>query len=211
MYTNRPEQPQNVRATAINSRNLTLEWVEPHDNNAPIQGYRVTYRHPAFLGGGEVVLLVGMQMAEITGLHPGVTYSFTVVASNEIGNSDPSAIAMITTLEEGNSSSTYADSTRCIVVTTLLSQSTALDNFPQNVTAMAMSSTDIAVNWEVLPEVNRRGVITHYQVQYDPLMNFGGLITLQNVSTINESQLSVVLSELQEYLCQGIHRCWAWT
>ncbi len=101
MNTDRPEQPQHVRGIPVHSRNLTLEWVEPHDNNAPIRGYQVTYRHPAFLGGAEEVAVVAIEMAEITDLHPGVTYNFTVVAFNGIGNSDPSIAASITTLEEG--------------------------------------------------------------------------------------------------------------
>ncbi len=99
----RPERPQNVRGTVINSRNLTLEWVEPHDNNAPIQGYRVTYSDPPFIPGGgvEVEEVVEIEMVVITGLHPGVTYNFTVVAFNEIGVSNSSVITMVTTEEEG--------------------------------------------------------------------------------------------------------------
>ena len=40
-------------------------------------------------------------MAVITGLHPGVTYNFTIVAFNDIGDSTPSNIAAVTTQEEG--------------------------------------------------------------------------------------------------------------
>ncbi len=102
-FTDTPEQPQMVGATETNSRNLTLAWIEPHDNNAPIQGYRVTYSHPPFIPGSgvEVEEEVAIEMAVITGLHPGVTYNFTVVAFNEIGDSDPSVLTMVTTLEEG--------------------------------------------------------------------------------------------------------------
>ena len=42
-----------------------------------------------------------VEMADITGLHPGVTYNFTVVAFNEIGDSTPSDMVSVTTLEEG--------------------------------------------------------------------------------------------------------------
>ena len=37
----------------------------------------------------------------ITGLHPGITYNFTVVTFNEIGESAPSDIVLVTILEEG--------------------------------------------------------------------------------------------------------------
>ena len=55
------------------------------------------YQQPAFLGGDMQVV----EMADITGLHPGVTYNFTVVAFNEIGDSTPSDTASNRTLEEG--------------------------------------------------------------------------------------------------------------
>ena len=97
----RPQQPQNVRSVNITSRNISLEWTEPHDNNAPIMGYRVMYQQPAFLGSDMQIVNSTVEMADITALHPGVTYNFTVVAFNEIGNSTPSNTASIRTLEEG--------------------------------------------------------------------------------------------------------------
>ena len=76
-------------------------WEEPHDNNAPVLGYRVSYNQPAFLGGGGVVVNSSEEMVSITGLRPGVLYGFTVIAFNEIGDSRPSEFAMVTTAEEG--------------------------------------------------------------------------------------------------------------
>ena len=38
-YADRPETPLNLTAVNLTSRAFTLLWVEPHDNNAPIQGY----------------------------------------------------------------------------------------------------------------------------------------------------------------------------
>ena len=97
----RPQQPQNVRSVNTTSHSISLEWTEPHDNNAPIMGYGVMYQQPAFLDGSVQVVNSTVEMADITGLHPGVTYNFTVVAFNEIGDSTPSNIASIGTLEEG--------------------------------------------------------------------------------------------------------------
>ena len=86
----------------VTSRNLTLTWVEPHDNNAPILGYRVSYTEPDFLGGGNVTVNVTgpIEEAFIGSLHPGVNYSFTVVAFNEEGDSVPSAMLYEITDEE---------------------------------------------------------------------------------------------------------------
>ena len=84
----RPEQPQNVRSVNTTSRSISLVWEEPHNNNTPITGYRVTYQQPAFLDPSSGVQVVNstVEMADITGLQPGVTYNFTVVAFNEIGD-----------------------------------------------------------------------------------------------------------------------------
>ena len=59
------------------------------------------YTRPEFLSGSDVALSVLSEMAVVTGLHPGVTYNFTVIAFNELGDSQESAVAMVATEEEG--------------------------------------------------------------------------------------------------------------
>ena len=93
-----------MTGVALNSTAIQLTWFEPHDNNAPIQGYRVMYTRPEFLNGSDVELTVPSEMAVVTGLHPGVTYNFTVVAFNEIGDSLESTVSMVTSQEEGRTS-----------------------------------------------------------------------------------------------------------
>ena len=68
-------------------------------------GYRVMYRQPVFLDANNRVEVINTtaEMVVVPGLHPGVTYNFTIVAFNEIGDSTPSNIASIRTLEEGMS------------------------------------------------------------------------------------------------------------
>ena len=69
------------------------------------------YTQPAFLDANrDLVINTTIEMVVIAGLHPGVTYNFTVVAFNEIGDSTPSNIASIITLEEGMSASEAATS-----------------------------------------------------------------------------------------------------
>ena len=81
---------------------VTLTWVEPHDNNAPVTGYLVTYMEPEFVGGDlERVVNASAEMATITDLSPGVDYEFTITAYNEIGSSRPSNPRTVRTLDEG--------------------------------------------------------------------------------------------------------------
>ena len=96
-----PEQPQNVSAVMVTTTDVLLEWVEPHDNNAPILGYRVSYTRPLFLSGLEVTVNSSVERINITGLHPGVTYTFSVIAFNKEGESQPSDGLMVTTAETG--------------------------------------------------------------------------------------------------------------
>ena len=95
-----PERPQNVTAVEVTTTSVILEWVEPHDNNAPIRGYKVSYTRPSFLGGTVMTINSTVETVTITGLHPGVAYSFSVVAFNDIGNSASDNV-IVTTVETG--------------------------------------------------------------------------------------------------------------
>ncbi len=95
-----PERPQNVTAVEVTTTSVILEWVEPHDNNAPIRGYKVSYTRPSFLGGTAMTINSTVETVNITGLHPGVAYCFSVVAFNDIGNSASDNV-MVTTVETG--------------------------------------------------------------------------------------------------------------
>lgn len=68
---------------------------------------------------------------------------------------------------------------------------------PVNVVAQSLTSTSIRVTWEEVPEINRNGIIDEYEVCYDPLETFGGLIMEGRVNT---SDLSYNISGLQEFV-----------
>ncbi len=96
--------PEGVAAASIASRQITLTWVEPHDNNAPIMNYQVQYLQPEFVTGNrEVIVTTTITTTTLTGLYPGVTYIFTITAHNIIGSSLPSLRAIVRTLDEGKS------------------------------------------------------------------------------------------------------------
>ena len=99
--TDIPEQPENITAVEIQSRYLVFMWVEPHDNNAAILGYFVSYNQPVFAGGERITLNVSEEVVNVTNLLPGVVYNFTVIAYNDIGNSTASETTPLSTLEEG--------------------------------------------------------------------------------------------------------------
>ncbi len=100
LYSATPEKPQNVTAVELTTTNVYLTWVEPHDSNAPIHGYRVSYIIPSFLGGTDITVNSTIEAVNITGLHPGAGYIFSVVAFNDIGDSARGSV-MVTTVETG--------------------------------------------------------------------------------------------------------------
>ncbi len=64
-------------------------------------------------------------------------------------------------------------------------------------TATVLSSTEIQVNWTEVTEIDQNGIISEYEVIYEPLMTFGVLNTTTTTTTMN---LSTVLYELEEYV-----------
>ena len=62
--------------------------------------------------------------------------------------------------------------------------------------ANAISSTEIMVTWgEVLP-IDQNGIITIYEVQYEPMQFMESLSTL----VTNTTDMAVTLTNLQEYV-----------
>ena len=66
--------------------------------------------------------------------------------------------------------------------------------------ATAISSTEILVSWEEVPAISRNGEITIYEIQYEPLEIFGGLISTETVNTSNGSVFMMALTGLEEYV-----------
>jgi hypothetical protein len=80
----RPEPPVGVSAVTSESRTATVSWSAGPNNGAPITKFSVSWS-----GGKKDCGAV--TTCTITGLTNNVEYTFTVVATNEVGDSDPSA------------------------------------------------------------------------------------------------------------------------
>ena len=153
------------------------------------------YQQPIFLGGDVQIVNSTVEMAEITDLHPGVTYDFTVVAFNEIGDSTQSNIASIETLEEGML--VYNLSPFSSYKSMLISLSEP-SGYPLNVQALAISSMEILVTWDPVPEIERRGVIDNYEVQFN--QSSFDEIPLVNYTMTNGSVLMLSLQNLEAFV-----------
>ena len=69
--------------------------------------------------------------------------------------------------------------------------------------ALANSSTTIIVTWDIIPPIDQNGVITMYEVFYEPLETFGGVIQTQT-RNVSGTEMSVVLMNLEEFVNYSI-------
>jgi hypothetical protein len=87
-----PFAPTGVAAVAGNG-SADVSWAAPGDNGSPITSYSVVVSP----GGRRVPVNGGATSTPVGGLMNGQTYSFTVVATNEVGDSEPSAPSSLVT------------------------------------------------------------------------------------------------------------------
>ena len=85
----------------------------------------------------------------------------------------------------------------------LWSNFTAPSSSPVNMRALADSSTTIMVSWDPVPPIDQNGIITEYEVMYQPLETFNGSIVTRRVN-VTEPEMSVTLMELQEFVNYSI-------
>lgn len=79
-----PEAPSKPQIRSVGDRTVELQWTEPPANGAPITGYTVTSDQGTSTACSSTI-------CTITGLTNDTEYRFSVVATNKVGDSAPSA------------------------------------------------------------------------------------------------------------------------
>ena len=74
---------------------------------------------------------------------------------------------------------------------------------PVNVMATATSSRSISVAWENVLEIDQNGIVTMYEVLYQPLETFDGAIMTQTMIVMSPDT-SLTLMNLEEYVIYNI-------
>ena len=65
--------------------------------------------------------------------------------------------------------------------------------------ATVVSPTSIMVTWDMVPPIDQNGVITMYEVLYEPQETFNGSI-MSNTTTVDGTARAVNLTGLEEYV-----------
>lgn len=98
--------PLKVRARMLSSSTALVQWEPPEEPNGLIRGYRVYYTHDAhsyapLSAWYKHNTADAAQLATISNLVPGTTYSLRVLAFTAVGDGPPSQTLQIKTLQGG--------------------------------------------------------------------------------------------------------------
>ncbi|RJQ24382.1 fibronectin type III domain-containing protein [Candidatus Parcubacteria bacterium] len=143
---NTPSAPTNLSATAVSPTQISLSWTTPSNNGgAVITGYKIEVKS----GSGSYTTLVSNTQSTTTtyshaGLATGTAYTYKVSAINSAGASTAS-----------NESSATPTS----------SSSSGAPGAPTNLSATAVSGTQINLSWNA-PSNNGGYPITGYKIEY---------------------------------------------
>ena len=180
----------------MSSAQIEVSWenVPAIDENGIIIFYEVMYKPLHTFGGflvTEKVNTTGPVLTmNIDSLEEYVEHNISVRTYTSVGPGPYSDPVTERTLEDGELPQWH--------ITKLLSVLSAEpDGAPQNVTAIDISSTEVEVSWEKVPAIDENGIITVYEVQYEPLQTFGDQIS---TNTTNTTYLNKTLTGLQEYV-----------
>ena len=80
-----------------------------------------------------------------------------------------------------------------------ISLSAEPDAAPENVTAIAITSTEIEFSWQEVPPIDHNGIITTYEIEFMPLNTFGGTLVAETVN-VSSTVLKIELTALEEYV-----------
>ncbi|KAG8178977.1 hypothetical protein JTE90_012490 [Oedothorax gibbosus] len=96
-----PSTPLNLKVFEVWCKSVRLKWKQPYNGNSPLTHYIIRYKKKESLTKAtETKVLASQQSAVIRDLRPSSTYSFQVLAVNDVGASGASSTVFAHTREE---------------------------------------------------------------------------------------------------------------
>lgn len=171
-----PEQaPKELSIEDVHSNSVMCRW-SPLNNNLWLghpRGYNLTWMET----NNATIMshLINETLANsylVRDLEEYTEYTFRIYAVNDIGSSPASEPVTIVTLEDAPSSG------------------------PSNVTAHAVSSNTISVDWNTIPKRHRNGILRGYRIQYQA---FNTDAPLQHKTIEDNNTRHVTLNDLKPF------------
>lgn len=162
----RPDAPGTPTVVTVEDRTVVLTWTPPSNNGAPITSYTVTSQNG-------YTKTCNTTTCTLDGLTNDVEYTFQVIATNEVGDSDPSEMSAVArpdarpdtpvapTLEFGDSSLTVTWTTPESKGSPVLSYNLEITPAPATGSAQKTGVTGNSLTWEGL----ENGVAYQVRVQ----------------------------------------------
>ena len=189
--------PTNVAAVSISSTEIMVSWdeVPPIDRNGIVTVYEVLYEPLETFGGAIMSMTVNTTNTSTTlsGLEEFVMYNISVRAYTSEGPGPYSEEIARRTDEDGNLDILVV----CCGINFHSIYLTAPSAAPEAVLAVNISSTEIMVSWDEVPPIHQNGIITMYEVHYEPVEMFDGVLTNLSMLT-NGPNMTIVLDGLAE-------------
>ncbi|XP_074595893.1 cell adhesion molecule Dscam1-like isoform X2 [Brevipalpus obovatus] len=176
----RPDSVTELKITKMNSRTFQIHWTEPFDGNLPLKRYVLSYKedNESWQNSKELTIESVHNEATVRGLMPRTTYHVRIRAENEMGKSEWSSIASVTTEEE------------------------VPDSPPRDVKATATGSRSVRVMWQPPSSKHHRTSITGYYIGYKKQVDGGdrlGSFIFKTVkSDLNSPHYSEDISGLEK-------------
>ncbi|XP_035524142.1 netrin receptor DCC-like [Morone saxatilis] len=154
-----PSAPRDLVPVLVSSRFVRLSWRPPEETGGAVQTYGIYYSQD----GVERERSVNVSEPEsleltVSNLKPEESYSFRVIAYNDVGPGESSAPLRITTKPDLQVPSRVLDF--FVFVSAVPSAP------PQNITLEVVLSRSIKVSWQPPPRSAQNGIITAYKIKY---------------------------------------------
>ena len=205
--------PANISSIAFDTTKILVNWTEvPEiDQNGIVTGYEIMYEplmtfdilHIEYFQVDSTNLSITLMELEEY-----VEYNISVRAFTSVGPGPYSVGIIRRTFEDGITLSP------CAILNVALEMLISTINFPcsllytslsivpttppQNISLTVINTKEIEVNWTEVPEIEQNGIITEYEVMYEPLLTFGVLTT--ETLVVDSTNLSIILVDLEEYM-----------
>ena len=191
--------PSNVRAQVLTSSAIQVTWSEVpiRQQHGTITNYDVEYKRGAF-NVESVNVAAPTLMVDLTLLREYTEYLIRVRAYTSVGPGPYSNEISATTLEDRKY--TYIYIMKCD--TLWLYNFSGPSESPMNIVITLISSTSFHVLWDPVPEMDRNGIITNYDVTYSQ-STFQSLPHNVTVRVQGDDE-SVTLTGLEEYVVYSI-------